>query len=350
MLLAGTYSLFHPLAASSRVQTINYNNKETHSASPPMDMQSKKRGRDDQDETDFLDGIHADKVSYLQRTIPVESSSTNAANTRKRQRSTAAHFDFTSFNLMRPPMPRAHTLPFRLDNTISPHQQPPTFDALDADSGSEPSGGNSPASFMSLPAPVEFADVDMNIDDNVSIAGSVSPESTYQLHNSFLRANNKESRDQFHGGRIPTPIHSSFQIGALPRSLSLGLNNGFGDPMLPGGFSRQHRPRLLNEADHSMPSPITEDCFEGPTEITSSQLSRLSVSHNSMDDDDDMDMDDMMSSQQQSPPVSPTGRGRTGRARSDAISTGQSKRVVFGYRDDCAKCRARMPGHWAHFL
>lgn len=250
---------------------------------------------------------------------------------------------------MRPPMPRAHTLPFRLDHTL-PLQQPPTFDALDADSGSEPSGGNSPASFMSLPAPAEFADVDMNIDDTVSIAGSVSPESTYQHHNSFLRPNNKDSRDQFHGGRIPTPIHSSFQIGAPPRSLSLGLSNSFDNPTLPGGFSRQHRPRLSNEADHRMPSPITEDCFEGPTEITSSQLSRLSVSQTSMDEDDDMDMDDMMSSQQQSPPVSPTGRGRTGRARSDAISTGQSKRVVFGYRDDCAKCRARMPGHWAHFL
>lgn len=247
-------------------------------------------------------------------------------------------------------MSRAHTLPFRLDQALPLQQQPPTFDNLDADSGSEPSGGNSPASFMSLPASAEFADVDMSIDDNVSIAGSVSPESTYQHHSPFSRPSNKDSRDQFHGGRIPTPIHSSFQIGAPPRSLSLGLRNSFGDSMLPGGFSRQHRPRLSTEADHRMPSPITEDCFEGSTEITSSQLSRLSVSQTFMDDDDDMDMDDMMSSQQQSPPVSPTGRGRTGRARSDAISTGQSKRVVFGYRDDCAKCRARMPGHWAHFI
>ncbi|KAE9987617.1 hypothetical protein EG328_002258 [Venturia inaequalis] len=291
-------------------------------------IQPRKRRRDDHDENDFLDGIHADK----------------------RQRSTAAHIDFTTFNLMRPPMSRAHTLPFRLDQALPLQQQPPTFDNLDADSGSEPSGGNSPASFMSLPASAEFADVDMSIDDNVSIAGSVSPESTYQHHSPFSRPSNKDSRDQFHGGRIPTPIHSSFQIGAPPRSLSLGLRNSFGDSMLPGGFSRQHRPRLSTEADHRMPSPITEDCFEGSTEITSSQLSRLSVSQTFMDDDDDMDMDDMMSSQQQSPPVSPTGRGRTGRARSDAISTGQSKRVVFGYRDDCAKCRARMPGHWAHFI
>lgn len=245
---------------------------------------------------------------------------------------------------MRPPIPRAHTLPFRIDHTLP--QQPPSLDALDGDSGSEPSGGNSPASFMSLPGPVEFADVDMNIDENVSIAGSASPESPYQHHNSFLRPNKLNSHDQFHGGRIPTPIHSSFQIGAPPRSLSLGLYNGFGDPMLPGGFSRQYRPRLSNEADHRMPSPIREDYLETPTELTSSQLSRLSVSQTSMDDED-MEMDTMISSQQNSP-VSPT--GRTGRARSDAISTGQSKRVVFGYRDDCAKCRTRMPGHWAHFL
>lgn len=244
-------------------------------------------------------------------------------------------------------MHRAHTLPFRLDHTL-PLQQPPSFDTLDADSGSEPSGGNSPASFMSLPAPAEFADVDMSIDGNVSIAGSASPESPYRHHNPFLRPMKLNSHDQFHGGRIPTPIHSTFQIGAPPRSLSLGLGNEFGDPMLPGGFSRQHRPRLSNETDHRMPSPITEDYSETPTELTSSQLSRLSVSQNSMEDDD-MDMDTMMSSQQ-TPPVSPSGRGRIGRARSDAISTGHSKRVVFGYRDDCAKCRARMPGHWAHFL
>ncbi|QDS75439.1 hypothetical protein FKW77_003901 [Venturia effusa] len=330
MLLAGTYSVFNPPPASSRVQTLNYND-EPHSASSQMDrLPSKKRGRDDPGEDGLLDAIHADK----------------------RQRSTASPFDFASFNLMRPPMSRAHTLlPFRLDHAVPPQQQlPPTLEALDADSSSEPSGGNSPASFMSLPGPSEFADVDMNVDESVSIAGSVSPESTCLNHNSFLRPDKKDLRDQFHGGRIPTPIHSSFQIGAPPRSLSLGLNNSFGDSTLPGGFSRQYRPRLVNEADHRMPSPITEDCFEGPTEVTSSQLSRLSVSQNTMDEDNDMDMDDIMSSQQQSPPVSPTGRGRIGRARSDAISTGQSKRVVFGYRDDCAKCRARMPGHWAHFV
>jgi hypothetical protein len=248
---------------------------------------------------------------------------------------------------MRPPMQRAHTLPFRLDHTL-PLQQPPSFDTLDADSGSEPSGGNSPASFMSLLAPPEFADVDMSMDENVSIAGSASPESPYQHHNSLLRTVKLNSHDQFNGGRIPTPIHSTFQIGAPPRSLSLGLGDAFGDSMLPGGFSRQHRPRLSNETDHRMPSPITEDYSETPTELTSSQLSRLSVSQTSMEDDD-MEMDTMMSSQP-TPPVSPSGRGRIGRTRSDAISSGQSKRVVFGYRDDCAKCRVRMPGHWAHFL
>jgi hypothetical protein len=76
-----------------------------------------------------------------------------------------------------------------------------------------------------------------------------------------------------------------------------------------------------------LPSPISEDYVETPTDITSSQLSRLSFNG------EDMEMD----------------VPRTGRARSGAI-TAEKKKFVVGYRDDCDKCRAKVPGHWAHFL
>ena len=107
-----------------------------------------------------------------------------------------------------------------------------------------------------------------------------------------------------------------------------------------------------------------DDLASTPTEYASSQLERLSVSQG----DDGMEWDSassVMNSQgyrQQGAttdegvdvetgavPPTPTTAMKMGRARSDAI-TGSAKRVVFGYREDCAKCRARIPGHWAHFI
>jgi len=335
---------------------------------------SKKRGRgDDEDVAIRTDGTHMDK----------------------RQRNTPAFMDFSAFSAMRTPIFRAHTLPFRLDHHPPPSPLPPptleSTSANDADSPSESSSSNSPASFMSLPVPAELADdVDMNIDEEISIVGSASPPSPYQQH-TWLRPaklNSPSIHDQFSGGRIPTPIYANFQLGTppqrhnttsvldqYPQQSPLHQFSNDSQPVLPAGFTRpHHRPRLSAENEYRIPSPISEDTdFDNdgiddlastPTEYASSQLERLSVSQG----DDGMEWDSassVMSSQgyqQQGTttdegvdvetgavPPTPTTAMKMGRARSDAI-TGSAKRVVFGYREDCAKCRARIPGHWAHFI
>lgn len=138
------------------------------------------------------------------------------------------------------------------------------------------------------------------------------------------------------------------------------------------------------ENDYAMPSPIAEspliedDDHDGAfdmdmsmsNDFPSSQLSRLSVSQDAM-----MDVDNgvhwsqnsgFLSTRQSSEgltfdvtPPTPTTPGRTGRARSGAFSASSTphpqekaggRRVVFGYREDCEKCRMRFPGHFAHFV
>jgi hypothetical protein len=133
-----------------------------------------------------------------------------------------------------------------------------------------------------------------------------------------------------------------------------------------------------------MPSPIAEspliedddaldmaDDMDMP-DFPSSQLSRLSVSQG----DGMMELDASTAWSQRSSsldpggggeygrgglmfdvtPPTPTTPGRTGRARSGAFSASSTpqdkggRRVVFGYREDCEKCRMRFPGHFAHFV
>lgn len=154
---------------------------------------------------------------------------------------------------------------------------------------------------------------------------------------------------------------------------------------LPASLPRFAAPmKHILETDYAMPSPIAEsplvedefDDMEMSTDFPSSQLSRLSVSQ------DGMDIDAAMWSQRSNSltiprsssslsgygldgmafdvtPPTPTTPGRMGRARSGAFSASNTphpqeekngRRVVFGYRDDCEKCRKRIPGHFAHFV
>ena len=248
---------------------------------------------------------------------------------------------------MRPPICRAHTLPLRLDHPPPPIFEPPT----ETDSPSDSSRGNSPASFMSLPV-TDMADVDMNIDQEITIVGSVSPPSPYQ--SALLRPEKLNSpglRDQFSGGRIPTPIHSNFDLAAPPPPRSRADSHITGALAIPGVA----RPRQRLENDYRMPSPIVEDTMETSSDLPSSQLSRLTVSQ-----EDGMDLDTAWSQPSSdgfpwdSMPLTPSTPGRIGRARSGAFSatTAQAsgRRVVFGYREECEKCRMRFPGHFTHFV
>jgi hypothetical protein len=247
-------------------------------------------------------------------------------------------------------MHRAHTLPFRIEHPQPPPPPLSAFELTEADSPpTGPSSVNSPASFMSLPGPpeIETADADINMDEEVSIVGSNSPPSPYQQQ-TWLRPaklNSPNVHENFSGGRIPTPIHSNFVIGVPPRTAIAQSNNMLQDE--EAWSSRltpiRQRPHLM-ENDHRMPSPISEDYIDATTDITSSQLSRLSFNG-----EDNMEMD-IPAHSDAVVPDTPT---RTGRARSGAITAGggqEKKRFVVGYRDDCDKCRAKVAGHWAHFL
>ena len=128
--------------------------------------------------------------------------------------------------------------------------------------------------------------------------------------------------------------------------------------------------------DWRMPSPISEDEVEPdtPTAFTQSQLSRLTVDsgHNSLRGSVERDAtatsagwpgnkdwnkngewgkDENMEEEgagHDGDDVAPVPLARKGRARSGAF-TGKG-RFSMGFREDCEKCRARIPGHYSHFL
>ncbi|KAL5423298.1 hypothetical protein PMIN05_012405 [Paraphaeosphaeria minitans] len=154
--------------------------------------------------------------------------------------------------------------------------------------------------------------------------------------------------------RIPTPIYPTFQNAGGMNGLGypnsgfaggMALSNGYlGVPSDPSGelpnptMGISHRRQRSQDRAIRMPSPISEDedIPDTPTAQTQSQLERLSVTTNHAAARMDTDM--LPSSD------TPT----RGRKRSGAL-TGMG-RFSMGYRDDCEKCRLRVPGHYSHFL
>lgn len=194
--------------------------------------------------------------------------------------------------------------------------------------------------------------MDMDEDDSQSDVRSQPPESPFAGH--FFRPptlNHSSSllSDAGSTGRIPTPIHPTFSRGGMnglgyPSSGSAGgmsTSNAPGLPPLPGLTVRKNRQEPNNDRSRRMPSPISEDedIPDTPTALTQSQLSRLSFSHVNADD---------METESAAPALAlpPTPRGRK---RSGAL-TGAAGRFSMGYREDCEKCRQRVPGHYSHFL
>ncbi|KAF2135385.1 uncharacterized protein K452DRAFT_363203 [Aplosporella prunicola CBS 121167] len=152
-------------------------------------------------------------------------------------------------------------------------------------------------------------------------------------------------------GRIPTPIYGSFppaSKAALPRGSSDISTMELEEPPTPTTTSTSTS-SFTRGRGRRMPSPISENesSVATPTSEAGSRLSRLRVSA-----DEGMDVD--MPS-----PASATGSGFSsprlhdpragGRSRSGAITTGK-KKFFMGFRDDCPKCLAKVPGHNAHFL
>ena len=102
------------------------------------------------------------------------------------------------------------------------------------------------------------------------------------------------------------------------------------------------------EQDRSrrMPSPISEDEDLPDTPTTAfaqSKLSRLTVTSIP----EHMDCEGM-NGEPQPPSPGLVRTPTTGRKRSGALS-GRGK-FSIGFREDCEKCKQRVPGHFAHFL
>jgi len=190
--------------------------------------------------------------------------------------------------------------------------------------------------------------MDMDEDDSQSDVRSQPPESPFGgqfFRPPTLNPSSSVFSDHSSTGRIPTPIHPTFNRGGMnglsyPTSGAAGGVTSHAIPPLPGLTVRKNRREQSNDRSRRMPSPISEDedIPDTPTALTQSQLSRLSFSHPNADEMDT----------EAAPPLAlpPTPRGRK---RSGAL-TGTPGRFSMGYRDDCEKCRQRVPGHYSHFL
>tara|TARA_R110002003_G_scaffold55_5_gene4977 strand:- start:26412 stop:26990 length:579 start_codon:yes stop_codon:yes gene_type:complete len=191
--------------------------------------------------------------------------------------------------------------------------------------------------------------MDMDDDDLEVRSQPQSPyTSNFLMRPAMLNASLFSADPNTTNGRIPTPIHPTFKRGGLnglgfPSSGSAGslsTSSGLPAPTSQAPPSRKPSTRHEPSDDRSrrMPSPISEDddIPDTPTALTQSQLSRLSFAQA-----EHMDTEDGPSALA----VPPTPRGRK---RSGAL-TGMG-RFSMGYRDDCDKCRTRVPGHYSHFL
>jgi hypothetical protein len=200
--------------------------------------------------------------------------------------------------------------------------------------------------------PVQFSqpnDYDMDMEDDDDFDVTSQPPQSPLISNLFMRPPMLNaslfSTDTINtNARIPTPIHPTFKRSGMnglgfPTSGSAGntLNTTSHTSMQMQAPTSRKPHHLDDDRTRRMPSPISEDedIPDTPTALTQSQLSRLSFSQ-------DMDTEDTVPVALALPPT-PKGRKRSG------ALTGMG-RFSMGYREDCEKCRQRVPGHYSHFL
>lgn len=243
----------------------------------------------------------------------------------------------------------------------------PNLEAMTPTTPSEYSEANSPASIHDDPdhpsSPHNNLDIDMDMDeDDLEMVASPPLDSTFVP---FLRPaklnSDLFSRDSSvnNTGRMPTPIYPNFHAGGMgglgyPSSGMAGgisISNGYlGIPNNPIIQHARKQPQADEDRGRRMPSPISEyeDIPDTPTALTQSQLSRLSVT-SSNPASEHMDLEATRSGEtEMAPPPGVSTTPTRGRKRSGAF-TGKG-RFSMGYRDDCEKCRQRVPGHYSHFL
>lgn len=194
-------------------------------------------------------------------------------------------------------------------------------------------------SISSTVSEASSSDMDMDTDapsdfGTVSSRSPEQPSSSWTLRPSHLRNPRMATDDRGH--RIPTPISAAIRPQPMPVQVP---NNSF-THSLPTMMTRGH----LGYAVERFPSPISEDEPHTPTTAAGSQLSLLTVT----DVDMDMDLPEPTPPPPQPEPITV----RKQRQRSGAFTSPRepSKRLIMGYREDCEKCRNRVPGHMNHFM
>ncbi|KAF2197208.1 hypothetical protein GQ43DRAFT_475653 [Delitschia confertaspora ATCC 74209] len=184
---------------------------------------------------------------------------------------------------------------------------------------------------------------DVEMEDDFDIIGSQPNESPP----AFMRPAKLNallfSEPASNTGRIPTPMFGTFFAPRGPDSRNTEYLQDYLQPVVPTVFPKQP----TGARDRRMPSPISED---EDIPLTQSQLCRLSMASNN-NSSETMDTDSMDHDQGEhfdgTEPQSPS-TARKGRARSGALIG--KMRFSMGYREDCDKCRNRIPGHYSHFL
>ena len=145
----------------------------------------------------------------------------------------------------------------------------------------------------------------------------------------------QESQHIFSGGRIPTPRWGHF------RSIDTSIDM-IDAPLVTGNPSATHlEPGYTHRQKRRLPSPISEDESMllpantiSPTGMTEEMMYRL-----------DMRLDNSCSSTKHisraeiSPAEEPVSIQARGKAK-----------LSMGYRADCEKCVARVPGHYNHVI
>ena len=208
------------------------------------------------------------------------------------------------------------------------------FDAVSDESQSMP-GADDDSLKSTISESASFEDMDTDMTDDSEMRRSQSPEQppSWTIQNTPLR-NPRMALDE-RGSRVPTP---TVLLSNRPKANPLQDNNAGSNSYGPSASRRARMPGTRER----FPSPISEDECHTPTTATGSQFSLLSVT--------DIDMD--MESTPRPAPQTPEVHVRKQRAISGAFTSPRdpSKKFSMGYREDCEKCRNRVPGHMNHFL
>jgi len=230
----------------------------------------------------------------------------------------------------------------------NPRLAPPTVTPADSDSD-DVAGASAPSTSSLAPWPSSPTQTLLHNNQSVHSVGCTSmpsPQVT-QFSKTAFSAGDMEMSDSvpvlvspgpFHdessrriSSRVPTPIHSSFSPLIRSEKMILHQDPDFADD--EGMADRFRRGRRL-------PSPISE-CETSPSAIVEGL--------------GDMQMEIELPSQDLIR-LSPSRKGHTRSKHSlrnwggELGGHGTRKSFSMGYRNDCEKCRMKVPGHFSHIV